>query len=216
MANAGSEGSDSELFAYFGYGSLVNRRTLNPDIVGAFPATLKGWRRHWQSRDCDGETGIALLSIHQAPDCEIDGLVIVDRMKNLPALDVREARYDRVGLTLDDFASLDSPAFGAADLESAKDFPLHVYVGRSGPREANPPKLLQSYLDVVLSGFLQEFGEAGLARFLTSTIGFEREIIADRHQPVYARYHEPELEWQERFDRLLRGSGVVYPLSVDV
>ncbi len=61
--------SNDELIAYFGYGSLVNRKTLPDNIIDAFPVTLKGWRRHWQRRPKEkigfGDNySIALLSIH--------------------------------------------------------------------------------------------------------------------------------------------------------
>ncbi|KGF67599.1 hypothetical protein LL06_21370, partial [Hoeflea sp. BAL378] len=50
---------EARLVGYFGYGSLVNRRTLHPGVVAAWPARLSGWRRTWRARPDMGPTPLA-------------------------------------------------------------------------------------------------------------------------------------------------------------
>ena len=55
---------------------------------------------------------------------------------------------------------------------------------------------------------MMEYGSRGLQDFVETTIGFEREMIADRHSPVYQRpvtLSEPEAH---HFDRVLSVAGV--------
>ncbi len=182
---------EGALVAYFGYGSLVNRDTHRTEIVDALPARLKGWRRHWVRRD--EESSRALLSVRRDPASVIDGLLVIDRAENLPAVDLREERYQRVSLAPADLElSADLPA----------DCPLHVY-------EANlvhaPVRLeiIQSYLDAVLQGFLREYGRSGVERFVSETEGFDAEILADRKTPTYPRAVVLSDEEKGLFDAIL-------------
>jgi hypothetical protein len=203
------------LFAYFGYGSLVNLETLRTKYHSAHPARLKGWRRHWQSRtqiwsgggagEASGfNANPALLSVHRHDDSVIDGMVIVDRLESLPSLDEREACYERVVISPDELEFRQFPEM-FAQIPTERVF---VYVGiMAGP---GTPPLLQSYLDTVLAGFLVAHGREGVERFIASTIGFDREIIADRFAPVYPRHVKPSRHDQEWFDQMLAGAGVRY------
>jgi len=49
---------------------------------------------------------------------------------------------------------------------------------------------LLSYLDVVVQGYEQVFGEAGVAAFFASTDGWDAPILNDRDAPQYPR-HQP-------------------------
>ena len=48
--------------------------------------------------------------------------------------------------------------------------------------------MLLSYIDVVVQGYLREFGEAGVARFFDTTDGWNAPIADDRADPVYGRH----------------------------
>ena len=159
---------------FFGYGSLVNRAThAYPD---ARTAQLQGWRRTWVRtalRD------VVFLSVVPDPDCCIDGLIASVPGGDWTALDLREAGYVR------------HPS-GAA-LRHTLSTPPDV------AHYAIPPELqcpggdhviLLSYLDVVVQGFLREYGEAGVARFFQTTSGWDTPIRNDRAAPVYPR-HQP-------------------------
>lgn len=163
---------------YFGFGSLVNRHTLRTSFVDVIPATLKGWRRHWQDRSIGFASEIALLSIHRDPSTELKGVLVIDRLENLAAVDEREEGYTRHLLTPEDLI--------VADPSNLPE-QLYVYVANQGADVPQPGKLLQSYLDAVLQGFLIEHGPEGVAHFMDTTVGFERGIVEDRLQPFYPR-----------------------------
>ena len=181
----------NDLVAYFGYGSLVNRDTHRTEIVGAYPAQLKGWRRQWVRRD--GESSRALLSVRRDPASVIDGLLVVDRSENLVAVDQREERYQRVSLT-------------PSDLELSAELPpgcpLYVYEA-SADQASVRLEIIQSYLDAVLQGFLREYGRAGVERFVRETDGFDATVIADRKTPNYPRAVRLEAEEEAYFDALI-------------
>ena len=191
------------LMAYFGYGSLVNLNSLRTRYIAAYPVRLRGWRRHWQSRPSGDDTALglraALLSVHRHGDLNshIDGMLIIDRLENLPDLDAREAHYQRIALG-DDLTGHDHIP-GLPDVAPQNRF---VYVALDNPQDRSP--LLQSYLDVVLSGFYSMRGEEGVRDFIASTIGFERSIIADRQEPHYPRAVTVDEDLANWFDDLLR------------
>lgn len=191
------------LAAYFGYGSLVNRLTLRTAYVSTHRARLAGWRRHWQSRGIDSGTPagpIALLSVHRAPDSAIHGMLVIDRREHLAEVDLREAMYDRVPIRHDDLEH-------AGERPAAFPQDCHIYVGREAA-EHSEPRLLQSYLDAVMAGFLAEFGEEGVRAFIATTDGWDRGIVADRTAPLYPRAVQVDAQTARSFDRLLEDAGV--------
>ena len=153
---------------FFGYGSLVNRATQSyPD---AQRACLKGWRRFWcPTRLYDR----AFLSARPAGEGEIEGLVARVPGADWAALDERERGYARHDV---------SPLVDA-------ELPVQVYSVTEESRQAQAPvRLLLSYVDVVVQGYLAEFGEAGVARFFETTDGWEgAELLDDRGAPEYPR-----------------------------
>ena len=193
-----------DLIAYFGYGSLVNRNTLRTNYVSTQRVQLKGWKRHWQARskDCDVSNDIALLSIHRDKDCAIDGMLVIDKAESLPSLDQREVEYERVQLGLSDLVVFDET------LEIPQT--LFVYVGNGQGTLSKEKQLLQSYLDAVLFGFYNEFGEAGVLRFFETTEGFSRPLIMDREKPIYARADIVPSELLKWFDEHLEKAGAEF------
>lgn len=203
--------SHEELVGYFGYGSLVNAGTLRTDYVAVRRAQLRGWRRHWQHRGLERlpeqpelpGRHIALLSVHPQAHTAIDGVLVIDRPGHLPEVDKREARYDRVEIDPGDMEIV----VAEDERLPAK---LYVYVGKAPPPEQEPATLIQSYLDTVMSGFLDQHGQAGLERFVETTIGFDRPIHADRHAPLYTRALPVSGDRAAMFDAILRGCGVLF------
>lgn len=189
-----------QLVGYFGFGSLVNTATLRTDYIETIPVALKGWRRHWQGRPAVDDPEIALLSIHKYDNAQLYGLIVVDSLENLEAVDEREQGYQRVQLSHDDFHA------------QGRDLPanLYVYVANAANEPDSQPPLLQSYLDAVMQGYLNEYGSNGLAHFIETTIGFEREIILDRSQPRYPRAIKLDQTSAELFDNTLRSAGVLF------
>lgn len=187
---------------YFGYGSLVNAETLRTDVVAIYPARLTGWRRVWRQRPVNRPKyrgiGPAVLTAERAEDGAIDGVMIIDKIGNIGAVDAREDIYQRVTIprsSLHFYA--DEPNGGIS---------LHVYQRDFEPdTQASPSPILRSYLDAVLQGYHKVFGEAGVRRFIAETSGFGLPIFEDRQEPVYPRPIVLAAGERELFDALLAG-----------
>jgi len=178
---------------FFGYGSLVNRATHG--FEGAQAAQLAGWRRVWRHTEL---RPVAFLTVIPDADAEIEGLIAPVPGADWAALDRREAAYLRA-------PAADQVRHG---LSHAPQIAVYtIPEGRHGAPDAARPVLL-SYLDVVVQGYLREFGEAGVARFFESTRGWEGPVLDDRAAPRYPR-HQP-LDSHERAltDHFLADLGV--------
>lgn len=158
---------------FFGYGSLVNLSThiySNPRA-----AKISGWRRIWKTTR-DGKS--ALLSIRpSAPDALL-GLMAMVPNGDWRALDERETGYHRQDVT--------DMMFYDAFMPQA----CSVYIVSKTAEskvEANSPILL-TYLDVVLQGFLQIYGEQGPKDFFATTDSWDRPVLDDRSDPGYPRH----------------------------
>ncbi len=163
---------------FFGYGSLVNRATH--DYVRASPARVTGWRRQWRHTSL---RDVAYLTVQEAPGQRIDGLIAAVPNGDWAALDIREQAYERLRLP---------------DHQVAHDHPegitVQIYKTRSdsdAPPSVRHPILL-SYLDTVVHGYLDVFGERGVHDFFDSTQGWDAPIQNDRHAPIYPRHSAPK------------------------
>ncbi|MEM7643748.1 MAG: gamma-glutamylcyclotransferase family protein [Pseudomonadota bacterium] len=147
---------------FFGYGSLVNRRTH--EYPGAETFTIKGWRRAWRHTAL---RPVAFLTAVRDDAATIDGLIASVPDADWTALDHREAAYLRASLP-------EGPSI------------YHIPDGLHGPATETHP-ILRSYLDTVVQGYLREFGTDGVARLFATTSGWDAPIRDDRAAPVYAR-----------------------------
>ena len=185
-----------DLIGYFGYGSLVNRKTLRTSYVDAVRGELKGFRREWNIRGDTPHGPVCALTARRDPDISIQGLLVVDLAENLGQVDEREARYDRVRLS-------DVDLDLEADVQVSE---LYVYQAKSKFTGQQNPKfpIWQSYVDAVMQGYMTEFGEAGLRRFVSHTAGWEQCILEDREAPHYPRAVELLASEEQLFDDLIR------------
>ncbi len=166
---------------FFGYGSLVNRATHA--FAQTRPATLDGWRRVWVHTHL---RPVAYLSVEPA-EAAIDGLVAEVPGADWAALDERERAYDRHPIR-------------SRLHRCGSDTEAQVYAvpaSHAAAPDVTHPVLL-SYIDVVVQGYLDIFGEAGAERFFATTAGWGVPILNDRHAPRYAR-HQRLSAWQTGF-----------------
>ena len=156
---------------FFGYGSLVNRRTHDYD--GRQPARVTGWRRAWRRSPL---RDVCYLTAVPARDDYIEGLIAAVPDGNWSALDARERAYARVPLGPE-------ISYAAGDLE------VVLYAIADGdhhaPTDRNP--VLLSYIDVVVQGYLAEFGTDGVTHFFETTEGWHAPVLDDRAAPIYPR-----------------------------
>ena len=156
---------------FFGYGSLVNRATHA--YAEAHPARIPGWRRVWRHT---AHHPYAFLTAVPAPGTSIDGLIAGVPGGDWEALDEREAGYDRLLAE-----AVDHPVERAIDIQIYSIPPTK----HAAPEAARP--ILLSYLDVVVQGYLTEFGADGVEAFFATTDGWDAPLLDDRNAPRYPR-----------------------------
>ena len=157
--------------AFFGYGSLVNLATHSYDDPR--PAALPGWRRVWQRTNL---RKAAFLSVAPCPDTVLHGVIARVPGADWVALDQREAAYQRHDVTVT--VHHDGPKAPTAVYQVK---PAHLSDAQDHP-------ILRSYLDVVVQGYLQVHGEAGVAQFFDTTDGWDMPVFDDRTAPLYPRH----------------------------
>ena len=191
--------AEGRVVAYFGYGSLVNPRTLRTKFLGIRRAEAAGWRRTWLPREAGEE--MSLLSVKRDEGAGVHGVVVYDLVDHLPAVDEREAGYARRVVDLSRL-TVETPPLS--------DIPVYIYEAHPAAPTAEDRQsaILQSYLDAVMQGFRMLYGEAGLKRFVEETHGFETWLFADRHEPLYPRSVMLEEGEAALFDRLLALRGL--------
>ena len=157
---------------FFGYGSLVNRDTHN--FKDAHPAQLNGWRRTWRPTN---QREVAFLSVIRDDSTWINGLIAPVPDADWHALDIREGAYDRL------------PAEHMIEHSLPQTPQIAVYSVPEPPHAV--PKggyhLLLSYIDVVVQGYLREFGTDGAQHFFDTTDGWDVPVLDDRAEPRYPR-----------------------------
>ncbi len=158
---------------FFGYGSLVNRATH------AFPrattATARGWARAWRHTDT---RKYAYLTAVPEPGAEIHGLIAAVPGADWQALDAREHAYER---------RVDTRNIHHARPDTAEIAIYAIAPERmTTPTEKHP--ILLSYLDVVVQGYLREFGARGPDHFFDTTLGWDAPVLDDRAAPIYPRH----------------------------
>ena len=178
---------------FFGYGSLVNRATHA--YTNAHPATARGWRRVWRHTPI---RPAAFLTVHRAPGHAIRGLVAPVPAGDWQALDAREQGYDRVAAGGDI----------AHPLPHAPEVALYVSPPGKHAAPAGPHPILLSYLDVVVQGFVREFGAAGAAHFFDTTDGWDAPVLDDRAAPRYPRHQALSTAERRVVDAHLADRGV--------
>lgn len=181
---------------FFGYGSLVNRGTH--DFAQAHRAQLRGWRRVWRRTSL---RPAAYLTVVPDPAAEIDGLIAEVPDGDWPALDARESAYDRVPAAHQVRHPLShSPRIAVYSIPETR----HGAPSRSCP-------VLLSYIDVVVQGYLREFGEDGAHRFFDTTHGWDdMPVLQDRAAPVYPRHRQLSADERALVDDRLAALGVRY------
>ncbi|MTH96801.1 gamma-glutamylcyclotransferase family protein [Roseibium sp. RKSG952] len=183
---------------YFGYGSLVNVDTLAKD-ASPLPGRLQGWRREWRvcGRTPDGH-GVCALTVTRAPGEEIRGVAVSEPEAGLASLDAREHKYRQVHGVGESFQpeQADADVPGGLFLYQAKDD--HYRWG------SDSCPIFQSYLDCVLQGFFNFWGEDGLVHFFESTSGWHVPVLADRDAPRYVRARALDRELTALIDALVK------------
>ncbi len=162
---------------FFGFGSLVNLDTHQYSDV--LPAKVYGFARAWINNDCYEH---AFLSVISRPQSEIQGVLAKVWNEDWSQLDERELGYSRQALSAKQW-SLENEAYDSKVQLDDVQLYQHAY----GEFASSDKPILRSYLETVLYGYYQIFGESGVHDFVESTLYWTR-ILDDRESPVYPRY----------------------------
>lgn len=177
---------------FFGYGSLVNRGTHS--FADAHPAHLNGWRRMWRKT---AMRQAAYLTVVPDDTAQIDGLIAKVPGGDWAALDERERAYQRKSAT----HQITQPLPGTPDIVIYAIEPSRHF----SPDTQSP--VLLSYIDVVVQGYLREFGEDGVVRFFDTTAGWDVPVLDDRKTPIYPRHQALDPDEQHLVDSMLARVG---------
>jgi hypothetical protein len=156
---------------FFGYGSLVNQNTHT--YPNARHATLQDWRRAWVRTDA---RDVVFLTAVPALGHQIDGLIAAVPDADWAALDQRENGYERMSSN----GKVTHTGDPVAQI-------AHYAVAAKNMRADGQHVILLSYLDVVVQGYLREFGVDGVQAFFDTTEGWDTPILNDRSAPRYPR-----------------------------
>lgn len=177
---------------FFGYGSLVN--VMTHSYANPAKAALKGWRRAWRhTRHRD----ISFLTAVPDQDAEILGLIAPVPNADWAALDAREFAYDRC----------DAQGMVTHSLPNRIDIAVYAIPesDQAIPTSDNP--ILLSYLDVVIQGYLHQFGQDGVKHFEETTLGWDAPILNDRTSPLYPRAQILSAQETKTVDNLIENVG---------
>ncbi len=167
----------------FGYGSLINHqsRALTRRTKDPIPVRVLGLERAWNVVAYDSRmTGLGVV-MRESAVC--NGVLVAVEDEELEAFDNREMEgtgfnYERVEINKEN-------TLGVTAITDGLKIWTYVVKRPTAPTIDFP--ILQSYVDVVLTGCL-EFGEDFAVEFVHSTTGWASPWYDDRACPRYIRH----------------------------
>ena len=177
-----------------GYGSLMqdeSRKRTSPDAGSAHPVEVTGYRRGWITRGSSLGFSATYLGAVQDRASRLNAVIYRVAPQELEATDKRERSYCRAIVALPDLRVLGTGLSLPADAQA------WIYVSRGPSVELPSAKypIVQSYVDVFLSGCLEQeerFGVAGFAeQCIDTTSGWSEHWVNDRIYPRRPFVYEP-------------------------
>lgn len=173
----GSKLSDQPENFIVGYGSLINTKSRNSTAIkpiDAIPVRVSasfGYIRAWVHCSDSGFTALGLRKPHHGEQAmTINGVLYPVKGNDMSLFDQREAGYKRIELSRDIIEPV-----SWQQLPTQGKIWIYVSVGKNGKLGENLPSasakypLLQSYIDVVLTGGLEYGLESDFAQELIET-----------------------------------------------
>ena len=179
----------------FGYGSLINAesRAITGVSGEVIPLKVTGVRREWGH--IISVAKITGLNLVENPDSWCNGgLASIDETELLN-FDQREddGGYRRILLEENKITGLPKEFSGEK---------IWVYVGKNSKPMAEDAPIIQSYIDIAMSGCLS-FGENFAREFVISTYRWNTPWVNDRLNPIYPRAMK-EVPLAGTIDRILK------------
>jgi hypothetical protein len=177
-----------------GYGSLMqdeSRKRTSPQAGEAHPIELEGYRRGWFSRGSSVGFSTTFLGVVQDGASHLNAVIYQVDAAEVVATDQRERSYCRAAVPSSQVKPL-GPSFSLAP-----DAQTWIYVSR-GPNVSLPNDkypIVQSYVDVFVTGCLEQesrFGVAGFAQqCIATTSGWSEHWVNDRIYPRRPFVYQP-------------------------
>jgi hypothetical protein len=190
--NAAPDASRSQYI--IGYGSLMqeeSRKRTSPRAGPAHPVEIKGYRRGWFARPETVSFSTTFLGVRPDRDSHLNAVIYQVDAAELRATDKREASYCRESVASPDIKALEGNSFPAPDGQA------WIYVNkpdRVGAPDSRYP-IVQSYVDIFLSGCLEQEQRFGLPEFsrecLSTTSDWSEHWVNDRIHPRRPFVHQP-------------------------
>lgn len=206
----------------FGFGSIVNdesRRSLNPDSGDPIPVRISpefGYKRMWNFQSSSAKlTALGLAKVHDPTKrTTINGIIYPVNDVHLIDLDEREEGYDRVEVPTDMIQTVNWQKL------PDHEYTIWIYIPKGGNNitgtDLNPADkyypILQTYIDVVLLGFLK-YGENFVLEFLYTTGWWSKYWLNDRQVPRRPWLHQSKYKI---IDSLLEKYSKVYGFDNNV
>jgi gamma-glutamylcyclotransferase (GGCT)/AIG2-like uncharacterized protein YtfP len=177
-----------------GYGSLMqdeSRARTSPRAGPAHPVELRGYRRGWYARSEAFSLGTTYLGVVEDRESGLNAVIYEVDVAELGATDRREAVYCRVGVALMELKLLE------LDFVPAPNAQAWIYVSK--PENVATPSarypIVQSYVDIFVSGCLEQEQRLGRAGFseqcLSTTADWSEHWVNDRIYPRRPFAHQP-------------------------
>ncbi len=177
-----------------GYGSLMqdeSRKRTSPKAGTAHPVEVTGYHRGWFARGQSVGFSATYLGIRPDRASHLNAVKYRVDPAELAATDRRELSYCRMSVPAPDVRPLAHASPVAANAQT------WIYVNRPGSISAPSARypIVQSYVDVFLSGCLEQeerFGLAGFARECIATSSdWSDDWVNDRIYPRRAFVYQP-------------------------
>ncbi len=179
----------------FGYGSLVNAESraasfnCMQSVVAARISAEFGYKRVWNYKG-PGFTALGLQKTDSP--MSINGIIYSVHADDMSVWDQREKYYNRIELPWTFVESVDW-------MNLPKDGKLWVYIPKAHYLASPSHPLIQSYIDICVTGFL-DYGEAFAVEFLQTTDNWSMYWLNDR---LVARRPWVHFKPHTRVDNLL-------------
>lgn len=164
----------------FGYGSLIDAasRHKTDDTGNAYPVRVSGLQRAWHA--VARRSGYTVVGVTPRRGASCNGVLIEIAPHELPSFDTRERLYHRVVLPQQAITPL------SVAMQTLSAHTVWTYITSCAGTPADSHPLIQSYIDVILTGCLA-IGPDFATEFIETTIGWVPTWLNDRRQPRYMR-----------------------------
>ena len=177
-----------------GYGSLLNRASLNrtlPQVENIEPIYLSKYSRYWHANENITPTfSSTFLGVSKSENSRINCIIFEIEESLLPLIDKREFLYHR------EQVDLNAIEFTSNRFKIKADDNIWIYITNKPSEPSKDFPIIQSYVDVCLSGAMQLEEEFDLENFaidfIKTTKQWSQSWVNDRIFPRAPHLHQPD------------------------